>query len=141
MIARCQNYFFILPAVLSVIALTAIVVFGLKPGIDLSGGSLLQVSYPTGRPSAEEVRAAVAPLDYGQILVQPTGENDYLLRQRTLSPEEKNALMGALADTADVREVQFNSIGPSIGADSIARTSGEADSAFCKSRKSSSEVR
>ena len=119
MITRYQNYFFILPAALSVLAIIAIFTWGLKPGIDLIGGSLLQVSYSNERPDAETVRTLVSELDYGQILVQPTGEKDYLLRQRALSLEEKNALVGTLGEKGEVHEVQFNSIGPSIGAELV----------------------
>ncbi len=119
MLTRYQKYFFILPAILSLIAIVSLLTFGLKPGIDLSGGSLLQVSYTSERPSQEEVHSAVAELPYGQILVQPTGETDYLLRQRALSPEEKTALLKALGKTGEVHEVQFNSIGPSIGAELV----------------------
>ena len=119
MTTRSQNYFFILPAALSVLAIIAIFTWGLKPGIDLIGGSLLQVSYSNERPDAETVRTLVSELDYGQILVQPTGEKDYLLRQRALSLEEKNALVGTLGEKGEVHEVQFNSIGPSIGAELV----------------------
>ncbi|MBI4086861.1 protein translocase subunit SecF [Candidatus Kaiserbacteria bacterium] len=119
MISKYQNYFFILPGALSLIAVIAIVTFGLKPGIDLSGGSLLHVSYMQDRPDAEDIRTAIEPLDYGQILVQPSGEKDYLLRQRALSPEEKKSLLEALGNKGEVQEVQFNSIGPSIGAELV----------------------
>ncbi len=48
-ITKNLTYFLILPAALSVVALVAIALWGLKPGIDLAGGSILQVSYlPTG---------------------------------------------------------------------------------------------
>src|SRR3990167_1227874 len=119
MTTRSQNYFFILPSALSVLAIIAIFTWGLKPGIDLIGGSLLQVSYSNERPDAETVRTLVSELGYGQILVQPTAESDYLLRQRALSLEEKNALVGALGEKGEVHEVQFNSIGPSIGAELV----------------------
>ncbi len=60
MIARYQNYFLIIPVFFSVLAVVAILMFGLKPGIDLTGGSLLQVSYPNGRLSADDVHASKA---------------------------------------------------------------------------------
>src|SRR3989344_7943314 len=101
MITRYQNYFFILPTTLSVLAIISIIVWDLKPGIDLTGGSLLQVSYTNERPDAETVRALVSELGYGQILVQPTAESDYLLRQRALSLEEKNALVVALGEKGE----------------------------------------
>jgi preprotein translocase subunit SecF len=112
-----QKYFFIIPAIFVALSIGALAVWGLKPGIDLAGGSLLQVSYPEGRPQVEEVHAALELLSYGEIRVQPSGEYDYMLRQRELTPEEKTALMESLSGLGAVTEVQFNSVGPSIGAE------------------------
>lgn len=117
MFIRYQNYFFILPAVLVMASLIAIAVWGLRPGIDLMGGSALQVTYPEGRPSVEEVHESLAGLPYGEIRIQPSESHDYILRQREFSPEEKTVLLERLGSAGEVAEVQFNSIGPSIGAE------------------------
>jgi preprotein translocase subunit SecF len=127
-ITKNLKYFFILPAVLTVLSLAALFTWGLKPGIDLVGGSLLQVEYPAGRPPVEAVRDAVsnAKIGLGEVRVQPSGEFGYILRQRDLSIEEKNALeqpLRALGMSAanggggEMEEVQFTSIGPSLGAE------------------------
>ncbi len=119
-IAKKFNYFLILPVTLSVVSLIAIAVWGLKPGIDLVGGSLLQVSYTDSRPESEQVRKAVSSLGIGEVRVQPTGDKGYLLRQRDLTPTEKEDLMKALSTlsvTSAVHEDQFNSVGPTLGAE------------------------
>ena len=109
-VSKNLKYFFILPAVLSVLALFAIVTWGLKPGIDLAGGSLLQVSYPNGRPPASQVRALAGTLGFGEVRVQPTGTDAYLLRQRDLSPTEKTQLETVLGGLGAVHEDQFTTI-------------------------------
>ena len=114
-ISKNLKYFFILPAILSIAAAVAIIAWGLKPGIDLSGGSLLQVSYPAGRPSIEMVHAGVDKLGLGEVRVQPSGEFDYILRQHDLTPEEKNTLMQPLRNLGEMEEVQYTSVGPVIG--------------------------
>lgn len=116
-ISKNLKYFFILPAVLSALSIFALVSFGLKPGIDLVGGSLLQVSYPEGRPPVEQVRALVDALEFGEVRVQPTGDNAYLLRQRDLSNEEKNQLEAVLGGLGSIHEDQFTSVGPTLGAE------------------------
>lgn len=118
-ITRNFKYFFILPAALTILSLAALFAWGLKPGIDLAGGSLLQVAYPAGRPPVEMVRSAVAndKIQLGEVRVQPTGEFGYILRQRDLSVEEKNALLQPLRNLGEMEEVQFTSIGPSLGAE------------------------
>lgn len=118
---RFQNYFFILPGVASVAAILAIAIFGLKPGIDLQGGALLQVSYSDGRPQVEEVQSALEPLGLGEVRIQPSETNDYIIRSRTLSVDEKSSLDEALTTLGTFEEVQYNSVGPSIGAELLTK--------------------
>lgn len=114
---KFQNYFFIIPGLFTVLAIVALALWGLKPGIDLMGGSILQVTYPDGRPSLEEVQVTVDMLEYGEIRIQPSNEKDFILRQRELKSEEKKALDEALSSFGKIEEVQYNSVGPSIGAE------------------------
>lgn len=116
-ITKNLKSFLILPAALSVLALLAIMFWGLKPGLDLAGGSLLQVSYPQGRPPIAQVQAIVAPLQLGEVRVQPTGTNGYILRQRDLSTQEKNNLETVLGALGTMHEDQFSSVGPILGAE------------------------
>lgn len=116
-IVTYRKYLFILPALAVALALGALFVWGLKPGIDLAGGSLLQVAYPDGRPSQEDVRAAVQNIGIGEVRIQPTDEQGYILRQRDLSNEEYLSLMDTLATFGTLEEQQFTSVGPSLGAE------------------------
>jgi preprotein translocase subunit SecF len=109
------KYILLVPTVVSVLALLAIGTWGLKAGIDLTGGALLQVSYPGGRPPITEVQTQVSKLSLGEVRVQPTGENGFILRSRDLSTEEKRTLDAALTTFGVVHEDQFNSVGPSLG--------------------------
>ena len=116
-IFKHQTPLLVLPAVLVALSLFSLFFWGLKPGIDLSGGSLLQVSYPDGRPPVEQVRALVAELDLGEVRVQPTGTDGYILRQRDLSTDEKAHLEAVLSGLGSVHEDQYTSIGPTIGSE------------------------
>jgi len=112
---KFHYYFFILPAIAAILSLVALSLWGLRPGIDLKGGSLLEVAYPDGRPTPEAVQVAVNELSFGEVRIQPAGENELVLRQRSLSQDEKTALDATLASFGRTEEVQFNSVGPSIG--------------------------
>ncbi len=116
-----QSVLFILPAFFTILAIGALIVWGLKPGIDLAGGSMLQVSYDE-RPVVEDVHTKLLELTYGEIRVQPSNEKDFILRQRELTDEEKQKLMDALATFGTVREVQFNSVGPTIGEEIVRKS-------------------
>ncbi len=114
-IAKNLKYFFILPAVLSVAAVLALALWGLKPGIDLSGGSLLQATFLQGRPESTAVQAVVEGLDIGEVRVQSTGTSGYIIRTRALTNDEHQALTTALGALGTANEDQFTSVGPVIG--------------------------
>ncbi len=118
---RHQYHFFWVPAGLLLASIISVMVWGLTLGIDLKGGSLLEVSYPDGRPASDDIRVAVEPLDYGEIRVQPSGDKNVMLRQRDLTPAEKTELSKALSSLGTIEEVQFNSVGPSIGRELMAK--------------------
>ncbi len=117
MITKNFKYFLLLPAIITALSLAALFMWGLKPGIDLAGGSLLQVTYTDARPEQALVRDAVQTLGIGEVLVQPTGENGYILRQRDLTEAEHVGLMASLRTLGAAQEVQFSSVGPSLGAE------------------------
>ncbi|MDE1925229.1 MAG: protein translocase subunit SecF [Patescibacteria group bacterium] len=105
----------LVPAVISLLAVLALVVWGLKPGIDLTGGSLLQVSYAGAVPTVAQIQDATAKLNVGEIRIQPTGQSGYTLTERALSNEEKNSLEQALQTLGPIHEDEFTSVSPTIG--------------------------
>lgn len=116
-----QHVLFFLPVFFAVLSVVALFTWGLKPGIDIAGGSMLQVSYEA-RPEMSAVNEKLSELPYGEIRVQPSNENDFILRQRELTNDEKQALMDALGTFGTVTEVQFNSVGPSIGEEIVQKS-------------------
>jgi preprotein translocase subunit SecF len=115
-ISKNLRYYFILPALLSIAAAVALALWGLKPGIDLAGGSLLQVTY-TELPAVEQVQSITAPLQLGEVRVQPANESSYLIRTRALSNEEHQQLVAVLGGLGAMHEDQFTTVGPVIGAE------------------------
>lgn len=91
--------------------------FGLRIGIDFKGGAMTEVSYKEVRPSQEELTALFPSLDIGSVLLQPTGEKDFIIKTRELNDEEHAKLLSALSleGKNPLEEKSFNSIGPSVG--------------------------
>ncbi len=114
-IAKNLKYFFILPALLSLVAVVVLVMWGLKPGIDLAGGSLLQMSFAQGRPEVSAVHAVADGLKLGELRVQPAATSSYIMRTRALTNDEKNSLEAKLGTLGQVHEDQFTTVGPTIG--------------------------
>lgn len=98
-------------------SIVAVAMFGLKQGIDFTGGSLLSVRF-NQRPTPVEAEATLSKLDLGGITVQPVGDNDMNFRLKALDEESHQKVLGALiAAHGTTTELEFNSIGPSIGAE------------------------
>ncbi|MEI7451576.1 MAG: protein translocase subunit SecF [Candidatus Falkowbacteria bacterium] len=104
---------------LMTLSVVAIAAWGLKFGIDFTGGSLLEVSFASGQPSVVEVQDAVKNLGLNSLSVQPT-TNSFILRfQETSEDAHQKVVTGlktlATSKSSTLEELTFTSIGPSIG--------------------------
>lgn len=114
---RNRRFFFILTGILLVASVLAIVIFPPKLSIEFTGGSLLEVTYTDARPELSEIRDRVHNLAIGEASIRESGTEGVTIRTRTLSDEERIALVGALAgeNPESVNVERFNTIGPSLG--------------------------
>lgn len=112
-----RGFFFWLTGLLLVGSIVALVVLPPKLSIEFTGGSLVEVSYTTARPDLEQLKGAITNLALGEYSLRASGDNGVIIRTRTLSPEEHNAVITALnaGGTDALTELRFNSIGPSLG--------------------------
>lgn len=93
--------------------------FGLKPGIDFTGGSLMEVSY-NSRPEKAEVETKLNEMDLGGYSLRESldqkGKDSFQLRTRNLSEDERVAVETALLQgDADATVSRFTSVGPVVG--------------------------
>lgn len=89
--------------------------FGLKQGIDFTGGALLEIEYQDNRPETSLVREAIEGLNFGQVLIQPSGEKNFIVRMKDISEEQHQKVLSAVSSLGTVKEIRFDSIGPIIG--------------------------
>lgn len=89
--------------------------FGLKQGIDFTGGSLLSVRFDQ-RPTPVDMQKSLAPLNLGAMTIQPVGDSDMNLRTKTLEEDAHVKIIETLrASFSTTTELQYNAIGPAIG--------------------------
>ncbi len=102
---------------LVIASIFAISVFGVRLGIDFKGGALTEVSYDGERISQDLLQKPLDDLGFGSVLLQPTGEKGYIVKSADLSEEQHQKLLSTLSQngTNPVKEINFNSIGPSVG--------------------------
>lgn len=113
-IIKNKFIFLAISATLAVAALIAIVVKGFNVGIEFTGGSVLEASYEQ-RPDLTVVQSSLVQNGF-DAQVQNFGENSVVVRTRSLTESEHQALLTALQVSGNAaEEKRFNSIGPSIG--------------------------
>lgn len=143
-IVKYKKIFLGISALLVAGSLFPIIFFGIRFGIDFTGGSLLEVEYganslspiaqavamdasgtpitlgttaSTARPEVAQVKDALQKIGFADAMVQPTGEKGFIIRTRDLSEKDHVAVIKALSldDTEQINEKRFTSIGPVIG--------------------------
>ena len=110
-----RGFFFWLTGIILAAAIGAIVVWGLPLGIDFTGGSSMHVEYPDGRPALSVVQEQVTSSGIEGASVRASGESAVSIRSRSLTPEEHEAVLAALSKDAQVTELAFSSVGPTLG--------------------------
>jgi preprotein translocase subunit SecF len=116
-IIKNKAIFLTLSAIIVLGSLLAVAVYGLKLGIDFKGGTLLELSYTTGRPNTDMVRSVLAQNTVEDAVVQEVGTNDLSIKSRPLDDAQRTALVAGLSmDGAyPLTQKSFTSIGPSVG--------------------------
>jgi len=116
-IIKHKEIFIAISVALVTLAVISLVVFGLKLGIDFKGGALMEINYPAGRPTINVLAEKIKTLNIGEPLIQPIGQNGYLIKTRDLNEAERENLFNAVSldNQFKFEEKSFTSIGPSVG--------------------------
>ncbi|RJQ14750.1 protein translocase subunit SecF [Candidatus Parcubacteria bacterium] len=108
---------FIFSGILLIASIAAIVVFGLKLGIDFTGGTLWEFSFDADKPSTADFRSAFQSFGLNDALVQPS-QGGLIVRTRELDEIKHQEVLSALENSfPGLKEERFDSIGPAIGAE------------------------
>jgi len=116
-IIKYKKIFISLSIALVILSFASLFIFGLNIGIDFKGGALTEIVYKNLRPTQTELGKNLEVLNFGSILLQPTGEFGYIVKTRDLNDSEHSLLLKTLSlgNNQTLTEMSFNSIGPSVG--------------------------
>ncbi len=92
-------------------------VFGLKLGIDFTGGSLMEVKFD-GAPTTDVLRSSLESTGQQDVRVQPTNAGGFLIRLPSITEDQHQTLLSGLkTQFGNVNELQFQNVGPVFGAE------------------------
>ena len=114
-----SKIYYIFSAVLLAVSLFSLLFFGLKWGIDFTGGSIIEVEFSESVLDNAMVKQQLADLSLGEVIVQPTGEKGIILRLKSVDEETHRKVLEKLGSA---QERRFEAIGPIIGQELTKKT-------------------
>ncbi len=118
-IIQKRTIWYSLSSLLVIGSIAALLVWGLKFGIDFTGGSLLEIEFSSSRPSLSEMQQSLSELNLGNVSIQPSGDSKAILRFKEVDQIVKNSVIDNLSKLSggEVKEDRFESVGPIIGSE------------------------
>lgn len=113
--------YFLISALIIVPGVVSLALFGVKPSIDFTGGSLLELQF--AQPIDLVQIEAAAKEQYALGSIQQSGEAQVVLKGETLETEKKNAVIEAIkAKSGEFEVLRFETIGPSLSKELLTKT-------------------
>ncbi|MDO8626708.1 MAG: protein translocase subunit SecF [Candidatus Magasanikbacteria bacterium] len=118
---KYSKIWFTVACLTMVVCVALLVRFGLKPGIDFTGGSLLELSFTGERPSQEVFAEALAKNKLAEAVVQKSGSDRFIARVEFLKEDDHQALLKNIrakfeTPANQLREERFETIGAAVSA-------------------------
>jgi len=109
-----RKIYYAMSAIFIVASIIALLLWGLKFGIDFKGGSLLEVAYSDNkRPETNQIIDSLKSLKLNDLRVSPVGDSGVNFRFRETDEATHQEIVKILG--GNIEERRFSSIGPTIG--------------------------
>ncbi len=111
-----RRIFYLISALIIVPGILSLLVHGLKLSIDFTGGSVLELAN-IDKLNQKELETEISK-HANVISIQETGKNAYLIRTEPIEQKVNTVILEDLRKKdSDVKEVSFDTVGPTIGAE------------------------
>ncbi len=122
---KFRKQFLAVSLVTIILSVGAVLVWGLKPAIDFTGGSLLELEFASAVPQEEEIRSIITQTVGNEpAVVQASEVNRILVKLATIDQQQASQIQNELATLsgAEVQELRFETIGPVLGRELLRKT-------------------
>ncbi len=120
---RLKWSYFFLSGLVIIPGIISLLLFGLKPSIDFTGGSLL--AYKFNKPvDTVKIESVIRENKFETASIQTSGENVYLIRLKPIDAAAAATIKTGLAEAFSEMpsEVRFETVGPVLGRELIFKT-------------------
>ena len=98
-------------------SLVSLAIWGLKLGIDFTGGSLWEIQFINARPDNSQIVSALSDFKLEDLQIQPVGDTGVILKFRSVNENTHAAMKDNLNRLSPLQEKSFESVGPTIGSE------------------------
>lgn len=116
---RFKKIYFLISALVLVPGIISLILFGLKPAIDFTGGTLWEIRLEVGGQKSEvsgKIEEVFAEHELEIASLQPSGENQVIIRAAPLSTEQHDLLTFTLKEkVGEFETIRFETLGPTLG--------------------------
>ncbi|MDD4996154.1 MAG: protein translocase subunit SecF [Patescibacteria group bacterium] len=116
-----RKKFLSVSGILLLISVLSLIIFGLKPGIDFIGGTMMEIEYEDQALTNAEIKENLNQFnqEIGQVQVKATGDKGFILRFKEINEKTHQEILIALESPL---EKKFETIGPVIGQELTRKT-------------------
>src|SRR3989344_5214654 len=126
-VVKHRKIFYSISGLLVIASFVSLAIWGVKPGIDFTGGTLIEVAYPNGRPDQEAIAKQLATIDSSASIrssMTKEGQEEFIIRMKPINQEEKAQVFTALSIDSSNQAIEknFSSIGPVLGVEALRKS-------------------
>jgi len=111
-IVKYRKIYLSVSIALILVSLLSLIFWGLKLGIDFTGGTLVELEFSGLRLTGQEIQERLVDLELGNINIQTTGDQGIILKLKEIDENTHQTILQRLSYPEEKR---FESIGPLIG--------------------------
>lgn len=113
-----KNIFLGFSTTLAVISLALVFFLGLKPGIDLKGGTQWQISFKDTAVSEETIAAVLkSTVGDADFVIKRTNDGSIIIRLPHIDEPKRQTFLNAFRTLGEFDEKSFSTIGPAVGSE------------------------
>src|SRR3990167_2537212 len=117
-IMRFKYLFFAISLLVIIPGIISLALFGLRPSIDFTGGTLLELQGPALK-NQTDIEKIKETIQHGQVEVasiQPTGSGTYLFSNKAITTSQKDKILADInKQLPGTKDIRFETVGPTVG--------------------------
>ncbi len=110
--------YFAISLIVLIPGIFSLILYGLKPSIDFTGGSLLEIQISNSKDnlSSEKIMEVGKLSNIEVASVQASSDNSYIVRMKSIDKDQNEQFKNNLASVSgQIKELSFQTVGPVVG--------------------------